>query len=207
MWSVSSLVVTEPTLDTEDAKQQLREAVRAHRHGRSSRERTEAGAAIARHASDIVADAGCVAVYAARPTEPPTQPLMDHLHERDIDVLLPMLGPGLSRDWALHRAGEPLEVRAPGRPPDPAGPGLGVTALQRADVVFVPALAVDRTGVRLGQGGGWYDRVLVHRRPDAPVVAIVFADEVSDAPLPRADHDKVVDGVLTPDGWWFVGEE
>lgn len=206
MWSLSSLVPSDATLDTEDAKQLLREAVRSHRNGRSVRERADAGAAIAAHASDIVADAGCVAVYAARATEPPTQPLMDHLHAHEIDVLLPMLGPGLSRDWALHRAGEKLEVRAPGRPPDPAGPGLGVTALQRADVVFVPALAVDRTGVRLGQGGGWYDRVLEHRRPDAPVVAIVFADEVSETPLPRASHDRTVDGVLTPSGWWFVGE-
>lgn len=206
MWSVSSLVSTEPTLDVEDAKQLLREAVRAHRQARSSRERVDAGAAIAEHAIDIVADAGCAALYAARPAEPSTQPLMEHLHANGVDVLLPMLGPGLSRDWAVHKAGDALEIRAPGRPPDPAGPGLGVTALQRADVVFVPALAVDRDGVRLGQGGGWYDRVLEHRRPDAPVVAIVFDDEVSEHPLPRAPHDQSVDGVLTPSGWWFVGE-
>lgn len=206
MWSVSSLVAHEPTLDVEDAKQMLRTAVRQRRRSRSARELAETGSAIAAHASEIVADAGCVAAYAARPTEPQTQPLLDHAHERGIHVLLPMLGPGLSRDWALHRAGEPLEVRAPGRPPDPAGPGLGVTALLRADVVFVPALAVDRTGTRLGQGGGWYDRVLEHRRPDAPVVAVVFADEVSERPLPSAPHDQPVDGVLTPDGWWFVGE-
>ncbi len=206
MWSVSSLVVDDATLEVEDAKHLLRTAVREHRSGRSARERAEAGAAIAAHASEIVADAGCVSVYASRPAEPSTDGLISLLHEREIDALLPMLGPGLSRDWAYHRPGEPLEVRAPGRPPDPSGPGLGVTALHRADVIFVPALAVDRTGVRLGQGGGWYDRVLEHRRPDAPVVAIVFADEVSDRPLPRAHHDRPVDGVLTPAGWWFVGE-
>lgn len=206
MWSVSSLVSSELTLEVEDAKQLLRDAVRAHRDGRSLRERSDAGEAIARHASEIVSDVGCAALYAARPAEPCTQPLMEHLHRTGVDVLLPMLGPGLSRDWAWHRPGEVLEIRAPGRPPDPAGPGLGATALHRADVVFVPALAVDRQGVRLGQGGGWYDRVLEHRRPDAPVVAIVFDDEVSDAPLPRAPHDRAVDGVLTPTGWWFVGE-
>ncbi|WP_420111494.1 5-formyltetrahydrofolate cyclo-ligase [Pseudactinotalea sp.] len=207
MWSLSSLVTADPTLDTEDAKHLLREAVRAHRNNRGTRERAEAGTAIAAHSSEIVADAGCVAVYAARPNEPATQPLIDHLHERGIDVLLPILGVGLSRDWALHKPGGTLEVRAPGRPPEPEGPGLGITALHRADVVFAPALAVDRTGVRLGQGGGWYDRVLEHRRPDAPVVAVVFADEVSDTPLPRAAHDRAVDGILTPAGWWFVGEE
>ncbi|WP_156251688.1 5-formyltetrahydrofolate cyclo-ligase [Pseudactinotalea terrae] len=206
MWSVSSLVTSDATLDTEDAKHLLREAVRTHRNARSPRERTQAGEAIATHASEIVADAGCVAVYAARPNEPGTGPLIEHLHSRGIDVLLPILGAGLSRDWALHKPGGTLEMRAPGRPPEPEGPGLGITALQRADVVFAPALAVDRAGVRLGQGGGWYDRVLEHRRPDAPVVAIVFEDEVCDAPLPRAAHDRTVDGVLTPAGWWFVGE-
>lgn len=206
MWSVSSLALNDLTLEIDDAKQLLREAVRTHRRARSPREREDAGHAIAERARDIVSDAGCVALYAARPSEPSTQPLMEHLHGQGIEVLLPMLGPGLSRDWALHRPGDSLEVRAPGRPPDPAGPGLGVTALQRADVVFVPALAVDRAGVRLGQGGGWYDRVLQHRRPDAPIVAIVFADEVSESPLPRAPHDRTVDGVLTPAGWWFVGE-
>jgi 5-formyltetrahydrofolate cyclo-ligase len=206
MWSLSSLVTSDATLDTEDAKHLLREAVRSHRNARSPRERTQAGEAIARHAAEIVEDAGCVAVYAARPNEPATGPLIDHLHARGIEVLLPILGPGLSRDWALHKPGGTLDTRAPGRPPEPEGPELGITALQRADVVFAPALAVDRNGVRLGQGGGWYDRVLEHRRPDAPVVAIVFEDEVSDTPLPRAPHDRTVDGVLTPAGWWFVGE-
>lgn len=207
MWSMSSRVSVDAALETEDAKKALRTAVRNHRDTRGARERNAAGRAIAEHAAEIVADAGCVAVYASRAAEPATGPLIDHLHRRAITVLLPMLGPGLSRDWAIHPPGETLEVRAPGRPPDPEGPGLGVTALQRADVVFVPALCVDRTGVRLGQGGGWYDRVLKHRRPDAPVVAIVYDDEVSDAPLPRAAHDRQVDGILSPSGWWFVGEQ
>ncbi|MFV0427119.1 MAG: 5-formyltetrahydrofolate cyclo-ligase [Beutenbergiaceae bacterium] len=207
MWSVTSLLAADPTVETEDAKTLLREAIRHHRDSRGSRERQQAGVAIAQRAAEIVSDAGCVASYASRPSEPGTGPLMDHLHNHNIQVLLPMLGPGLSRDWALHNPGEPLEVRAPGRPPDPAGPGLGVTALQRADVIFAPALAVDRTGVRLGQGGGWYDRVLEHRRPDAPVIAVIFDDEVADGDLPRAPHDRQVDGILSPSGWWFVGEQ
>ncbi|MFV0253577.1 MAG: 5-formyltetrahydrofolate cyclo-ligase [Beutenbergiaceae bacterium] len=207
MWSVTSLLAADPTLETEDAKALLRSEIRRHREGRSNRDRAHAGTAIAESAAEIVADAGCVASYASRSSEPSTQPLMDHLHDQNIKVMLPMLGPGLSRDWAYHGPDDQLEVRAPGRPPDPAGPGLGVTALQRADVVFVPALAVDRTGIRLGQGGGWYDRVLEHRRPDAPVVAVVFDDEVSEAPLPRQPHDRSVDGILSPSGWWFVGEQ
>lgn len=204
MWSVSQLVSGDPTLETSDAKQLLRTAVRAHRHERGARARHDAAEALAVQVHELVADASCVALYAARPTEPDLGPVMSVLHRRGIDVLLPMLGPGLSRDWALHRDGDALEVRAPGRPPDPAGPGLGATALQRADLVLAPALAADRTGVRLGQGGGWYDRVLEHRRDDARVLAVVFEDEVSDVPLPRDQHDRQVDGVITPAGWWLV---
>ena len=62
--------------------------------------------------------------------------------------------------------------------------------------MLVPALAVDRHGRRLGQGGGSYDRALP--RTSAPVVAVVFGDEVLDT-LPAEPHDRSVDGVLTPD--------
>uniref|UniRef100_UPI00254153F1 5-formyltetrahydrofolate cyclo-ligase n=1 Tax=Actinotalea sp. C106 TaxID=2908644 RepID=UPI00254153F1 len=75
------------------------------------------------------------------------------------------------------------------------------------EAIVAPALAVDTGGGRLGQGGGWYDRVLAHARPGATVVAMVFPEEVYDAverPLPRQDHDRTVDIVATPTGWTWV---
>ncbi len=69
--------------------------------------------------------------------------------------------------------------------------------------MFVPALAVDTAGTRLGQGGGWYDRALVDARADARFFALVFPGEVHDArvsPLPREPHDVGVDAVITPEG-------
>ena len=68
------------------------------------------------------------------------------------------------------------------------------------------ALAEDRAGRRLGQGGGSYDRAL--ERAGARVVAIVFDDEVLDEPIPVEPHDRPVAGVLTPGGgllWFGVG--
>ena len=38
---------------------------------------------------------------------------------------------------------------------------LGTDAIKLADVVLAPAIAVDTRGVRLGQGGGWYDRAII----------------------------------------------
>jgi 5-formyltetrahydrofolate cyclo-ligase len=81
------------------------------------------------------------------------------------------------------------------------GPRLGPTAIGAADVVVVPALAVARDGVRLGRGGGYYDRALRLARADAVLVALVFDDEVADA-LPVEPHDRLVTAVVTPSGGW-----
>jgi 5-formyltetrahydrofolate cyclo-ligase len=84
---------------------------------------------------------------------------------------------------------------------EPVGPRLGPTAIGTADIVVVPALAVARDGVRLGRGGGYYDRALRHARPDAVVVALLFDDEFVDE-LPAEPHDRRVTAVVTPSGGW-----
>jgi 5-formyltetrahydrofolate cyclo-ligase len=84
---------------------------------------------------------------------------------------------------------------------EPVGPRLGATAIGAAEVVVVPAVAVDRDGTRLGRGGGYYDRALRLARPDAVVVALVYDDELVDR-LPRLEHDRPVTAVVTPSGGW-----
>ncbi|MGC5166777.1 5-formyltetrahydrofolate cyclo-ligase [Luteimicrobium sp. DT211] len=197
-------------LEPEDAKDELRRAIRTAREARSERLRREAAEALADVVESIpeVKDARCVAVYAARPAEPGTVAIMDRLAARDVRVLLPVLGTGLQRNWAVYAGSDDLRVRAPGRPPEPGTPELPAEAVTEADVVLVPALAVDTTGMRLGQGGGWYDRVLQHTRPGARVVAVVFPEEVYDAasrPLPFEPHDLRVQAVATPAGWRELG--
>lgn len=194
---------------TSAAKDALRSAIRASRAARSERRRREAAVAFA----DVVGAfpgvraASCVAVYASRPGEPATGPLLDRLAARGLRILLPVLGSGLQRDWALYAGEEDLRQRAPGRPPEPGTPHLGPAALQEVDAIIAPALAVDTLGARLGQGGGWYDRALEHAAPGVPVVALVYDEEVYDAavrPLPRELHDRLVDAVATPTGWRWL---
>jgi 5-formyltetrahydrofolate cyclo-ligase len=84
---------------------------------------------------------------------------------------------------------------------EPLGPRLGPTAIGTADVVVVPALAVASDGVRLGRGGGYYDRALQHVRGDAVLVALVFDDELV-GELPSEPHDRRVTAVVTPSGGW-----
>ncbi|WP_265522617.1 5-formyltetrahydrofolate cyclo-ligase [Oerskovia flava] len=198
------------SIEAEDAKELLRKAIRTARQARSERRRVEAANALADVVETIpeVQAAGCVATYASRPTEPGMGVLLERLSARGVSVLLPVLGAGLQRDWALYTGPEDLRVRAPGRPPEPGSPTLGPDALAGADIVIAPALAVDTRAVRLGQGGGWYDRALEHARPGVKVVAVVFPEEVYDAderPLPLETHDRTVDAVATPLGWrWLV---
>jgi 5-formyltetrahydrofolate cyclo-ligase len=82
---------------------------------------------------------------------------------------------------------------------EPVGPRLGPDAVATADVVLVPALAVGRDGVRLGRGGGSYDRALA-RVPVGTFVCALLYDEELLAEVPRADHDRAVTAVVTPRG-------
>ncbi len=199
--SDSSLRALEP----DEAKAHLRASIRRERLQRSERRRHEAAAALRDLvlALPSIQEARCVSVYASRAHEPGTDLLIEALHRRGIKVLIPLLGDGLQRGWGVYRGVEDLIERAPGRPPEPSGDFLPSAALAEADVIVVPALAVDTAGTRLGQGGGWYDRALMDARPAAPVVALTFANEVHDAgaaPLPRERHDLGVDMVITPEG-------
>jgi 5-formyltetrahydrofolate cyclo-ligase len=191
-------------LEPEDAKAQLRASIRKGRADRSERRLQEHAEALRDHvlALPSIERATCVSVYASRRSEPGTLPLIEALHDRGVKVLIPMLGDGLKRGWGIYQGAEDLLERAPGRPPEPSGDFMEQSALLEADVIVVPALAVDTSGNRLGQGGGWYDRALCDAAPDAPIVALTFAGELRDAahPLPREEHDITVHAVITPQG-------
>ena len=51
---------------------------------------------------------------------------------------------------------------------------------------------------RQGQGGGSYDRALVHVRPDVDIVTLLWDDELLDTDVPAEPHDRRVTAVLTP---------
>jgi len=197
-------------MEAHDAKDALRRAVRERRSARTARQRAHAATALADVLDTIpaVREARCVAAYASRTTEPSTDALLERLAAEGKRVLLPVLGSGLARDWAEFTSTDDLQERAPGRPPEPGGPALGADAVAMADVVIAPAVAVDTRGRRLGQGGGWYDRMLPLAREGVTVIALVYADEVYDGdmrPLPTEPHDRTVAVVATPEGWRELG--
>ena len=106
-----------------------------------------------------MADAKTIAMYVSVKNEPDTYLALDTLSELGVRILLPKLGPGLNRMWAAVRVRRPGE-RSSRSPPSPKGDPLSAEVIEEADVIIVPALAVNQSGTRLGQGGGWYDRML-----------------------------------------------
>jgi 5-formyltetrahydrofolate cyclo-ligase len=78
---------------------------------------------------------------------------------------------------------------------------LGLNAIHDAKIIISPALAADREGRRLGQGGGSYDRALARRGPHALVVVLLHDDELLPAgDVPVDAHDVPVDVAVTPSG-------
>lgn len=183
-----------------DRKATLREHLVAARTQRDDEQLTRMGAALARHARSLGAGS-TVAAYIGVGTEPPTGPLIEALYALRVRVLLPAVRSSGALDWADSPVSH--ATATPGRLGllEPTGPFLGAAAVQEADLLLVPALAVDRRGHRLGRGGGYYDRVLatVARTGSARVVAVVFDDEILDD-VPTEPHDVGVDAALTPSG-------
>lgn len=64
------------------------------------------------------------------------------------------------------------------------------------DLIMVPGVAFDRSGARMGHGFGYYDRLLEHARPDAPLVALAFECQLFPE-IPTAAHDIFMDKIIT----------
>jgi 5-formyltetrahydrofolate cyclo-ligase len=136
-----------------------------------------------------------VAAYVSFGREPGTGVLLDALAAAGKRVILPLLLPDNDLDWAAYTGPHDLASARRGLL-EPTGPPLGEDAIATADVVVVPGLAVDRTGVRLGRGSGSYDRALA-RVPRGTFTCVVLNDdEVLDA-VPAAPHDRRVTAAVT----------
>lgn len=140
--------------------------------------------------------AATVAAYVSVGREPGTGPLLTALQAAGKRVILPLLLPDNDLDWAVYRGDADLATASRGLL-EPMTPPLGVEAIATADLVLVPALAVTRSGTRLGRGGGSYDRALA--RATGTTIAIVNSEEVVDA-VPVEAHDLRVHLIATPDG-------
>jgi 5-formyltetrahydrofolate cyclo-ligase len=176
----------------------LRHRVAATRHHTGQPERDAAGRSIRDAVLSLpeIQMAGTVAAYISVGTEPDTRGLVYALWKRGTYVLLPLLRADYDLDWASYEGPDSL---APGPRGllEPTEPRRGVTAVTSADLVIVPALAVDRSGRRLGRGGGSYDRALARVGAAVPTVALIYDDELLDE-VPAGPLDQPVRMIARP---------
>lgn len=146
-------------------------------------------------ADPAVRRAATVAAYVSVGREPGTGALLEALSAAGKRIVLPVLLPDNDLDWAAYSGPDGLASAGRGLL-EPTSPPLGKDAVATADAVIVPGLAVDRTGLRLGRGGGSYDRAL-GRVPVGTFTCVVLNDdEVLDA-VPAAPHDRRVTAAVT----------
>jgi 5-formyltetrahydrofolate cyclo-ligase len=184
------------------SKADLREQLLAARRGVPDEIRAAEARLLEEHLDRLAPRGGTVCAYVPVGTEPGTIGMLDALLRRAGRVLLPAArtaadGTPLPLRWGEYRPGSLIRARwGLLEPPEPL---LPESTLADAGLVLVPALAVDRRGVRLGRGSGFYDRSLGERSPHARLIAVVRDDEVLDE-LPAEPHDVRMTEALTPHG-------
>ena len=135
-----------------------------------------------------------VSAYWPKGDELDPRPLMAALDALDHEIGLPVVvQPGAPLMFRRWRPGDGLE---------PAGYGLREPAASQAQVIpqvlFVPLLAFDREGYRLGYGGGFYDRSLADLRSGGRVLAIGLAYAGQEmARVPHGPEDQRLDRIVT----------
>ncbi|MGW1465512.1 5-formyltetrahydrofolate cyclo-ligase [Streptomyces sp. NPDC002308] len=192
-----------PPADAASLKTSLRRELLAARAALTPEELADSAAALARTALTLpeLSGARTVAAYVSVGREPGTRALLDALRARGVRVLLPVLLPDDDLDWAVYEGPDRLVGAGRGLL-EPAGPRLGPPAVLDADAVLLPGLAADARGMRLGRGGGSYDRVLARLAAAGahPALVVLLYGHGVVARVPSEPHDHPVDAVVTPAG-------
>ncbi|MCX4386839.1 5-formyltetrahydrofolate cyclo-ligase [Micromonospora peucetia] len=185
----------------EEAKRDVRTAVLAHRRALTAPQRADAAGRVQTELVALVRRLRPLRMTAYVPvgSEPGGPDLPAVLHAAlppGGELLLPVLRDDLDLDWAAWSG--PAGLVAAGRGMrEPAGPRLGRAAVAGAHLLVLPALAVDHRGLRLGRGGGSYDRALARVPVTALTVVPLHDGELVEA-LPAEPHDRPVRAVVTP---------
>ena len=137
-----------------------------------------------------VKSAQVIGSYFSINDEPSTAALNSALHQSGKTIALPSLDGG-QMSW---RVWDGATIDLTKRIPEATGDAIDPATF---DLIFVPALRVDRRGYRLGQGGGYFDRQLA--TVSAWTCALVHPDEISSSDLPIDEWDVPVNAFATPD--------
>ena len=139
-----------------------------------------------------IESATTIASYISYDFEPSTIEIHEAFLRSGKVLILPRIKGDLL-EW-VKWDGDPANLVTKKKISEPIGEPL--SDLSQIQVVIVPALRIDQSGFRLGQGGGYYDRALIHLK--AWKIGLVYAGELSSEVLPHEPHDVPLDAAATP---------
>ncbi|AND17142.1 5-formyltetrahydrofolate cyclo-ligase [Rathayibacter tritici] len=185
--------------DITHEKRALRAELRERRRTQTSTAREQAAEQITTHLIELATRLGAhsLACYLSAADEPSTRPFLGWAESHGIRVLFPISRQDGLLDWAVGDGH--TETQGLFGMPEPVGQLLGPIAINDVDLIVVPAATVDRQGMRMGWGRGYFDKTLGSMEKCPPVYAVVFDSELVDR-VPSEVHDQAVDGVVTPSG-------
>jgi 5,10-methenyltetrahydrofolate synthetase len=182
----------------DNAKRALRAELRERRQRRSEAAAEADAAGVKEQLDRLVADLGVrsMSCFLSTPTEPGTHEFIVDAVRRGIRVLLPITRSDGLMDWAVATEDGDIVEGLFGLP-EPVGEMLSPLAVNDVDLLVIPAAAVDRSGMRLGWGRGYFDKTLGSMENCPPVYAVVFDSELLEE-VPSDLHDQPVSGAVTP---------
>jgi 5-formyltetrahydrofolate cyclo-ligase len=183
--------------DTAHDKKLLRADLRQRRRIRTHTEREHDTAALTATLQRFVEEreVASMTAYLSSPDEPNVRPFLNWAVDGGIRTLFPITRDDGLLDWAVGD-GETEREGLFGMP-EVVGEVLSPLAINDVDVILTPAAAVDRHGMRMGWGRGYYDKTLGSMAKRPPVYAVIFDAEFLDE-VPSERHDQPVDGIITP---------
>ena len=139
------------------------------------------------------ASARTIASYLSYGTEPATGDLNEEIIKSGRTLFLPRVLKDNNLEWVAWD-GKPSSLSKKGKIQEPIG---SATTEPEIDLIIIPTLCADRSGTRLGQGGGSYDRALP--KLSAWRIGLIYAGELSNTEIPNEAHDVKLNAVATPD--------
>jgi len=139
-----------------------------------------------------IASASTIASYVSYDFEPSTVEINEAFLRDGKTLVLPRIN-GDHLEWVKWN-GDPNQLNSRKKIVEPLGQALN--DLSQITAVIVPALRIDQSGYRLGQGGGYYDRALPHLA--AWKIGLVYAGELTSEELPHETHDIPLDAAASP---------
>jgi 5-formyltetrahydrofolate cyclo-ligase len=191
-------------LPSPPGKDELRREMRRLLRAMDGARRAEASLVICEEAAALAAfrEAKTVALFAPLPTEPDIHPLIEEAWAQKKRIVLPRMfreGDVPHLDWHLVTAWDEVVERGPFGLREPDHLRCPRVAIAELDCVFVPGLAFDETGLRLGRGGGYYDSFLARVPEKLSRFGLMFACQRVKK-LPREPHDQALPAIVTEDG-------